>query len=41
MAQTRDIVAPNLMKEKYFMSEHGGTPDNSDFEDETPKVKKT
>jgi hypothetical protein len=37
MGEGRDIVAPNLMRQTYFMSEHGGTPDQSDEEEEFVK----
>ncbi len=38
--EVRAIVKPNLMREKYFMSEHGGTPEQSDDEEPTPPPKK-
>ena len=39
----QSIVTPNLMKEKYFQSEHAESPEHSDYEEETPKpsAKKT
>lgn len=34
MGETRGIVAPHLLKQKFFKSEHGGSENNSDYEDE-------
>lgn len=40
MKSTQNIIAPNLLQEKYFQSEHGDDPQLSEEEEEVPPPKK-